>query len=693
MKVQSAAFAMAFMFGAISSGCSGGSSSGSGGGSTSQTSSASSGGASGGSSSSGGSKNSGGSSTSGGAGASGGNSSGGASGASCASGTACGGDVVGIWEAKSSCLKTSGDADISYLRLNCKNNTAYITGSLTVTGTLTLGTDGKYTENTVTSGSDTWELDASCLLLSGTKVNCDGISGVFAAALSPFGYEEMNCVDAASGGCTCQGKINQKGGMGVLYNDVSTSGRYTASGNTLTVGDTISYSYCVKGSELTVMPKPAGSTPYTGTIVLQKSDGGTGGAGGGGSTGSGGQGGAGGTTVKGGAAGGTTGGASGGTTVKGGTTGASGGTTVKGGTTGSATGGTTGGSTGSGGSTVVGTVGDGPCDIYAAAGMKCVVAYSMVRSLSKSYKGPLFQVRAGSSSTNNTMSGGTTKDIMPGADGFVDSSTVDAACGSGYCTVSVLYDHSGTGNDLKRAPKGSTAGGATGALDDYESIATKGQVTAGGHKVYSLYMNKTEGYRSQTGVPGKSMPTGTQPQGTYELADGTRGGTACCWDFGNVTSNPATEWAFMDTICFGVTYWGKGNGAGPWFALDFEGGVWAGGTKVGDPGWGGLNDAHPVNTNNPSLKVPFALGFIRVKSSEYAIRVADLSTASDLTTAYLGGLPVTMGHKGGIVLGVGGDNSNNSMGTFYEGAIVAGYPTNDIELSVMNNIKAVGYTK
>ncbi|HEX7598117.1 MAG TPA: arabinofuranosidase catalytic domain-containing protein, partial [Polyangia bacterium] len=401
-----------------------------------------------------------------------------------------------------------------------------------------------------------------------------------------------------------------------------------------------------------------------------------------------------------GGSGGSTGGSSGGSTVvssggtSGGTTGsATGGSTARGGTTGSATGGTTGGTTGSGGTTSVSTLGEGPCDIYAAAGMKCVAAYSMVRSLSKSYTGPLFQVRAGSSSNNNTMSGGTTKDIMPGTDGFADTATVDAACGSGYCTVSVLYDHSGTGNDLKRAPKGNTAGGATGALDDYESIATKGQVTAGGHKVYSLYMNKTEGYRSQTGTPGKSMPTGTQPQGTYELADGTHGGSACCWDFGNVTSNPATEWAFMDTICFGVTYWGKGNGSGPWFAVDFEGGVWAGGTKIGDPGYGGLNNVGPANTANPSLKVPFALGFIRVKSSEYAIRVADVATASDLTTAYLGGLPATMGHKGGIVLGVGGDNSNNSMGTFYEGAIVAGYPTNDIELAVMKNIKAVGYTK
>jgi len=417
---------------------------------------------------------------------------------------------------------------------------------------------------------------------------------------------------------------------------------------------------------------------------------GAGGSGGGASapTGSGGKVDSGGTTGR------STGGAAGGVTGKGGATG-----TSTGGTTTTSTGGGKGGSTsgtadaGSGGTTSTADLTERPCDIYANANLPCVAAYSMVRSLSKSYKGPLFQVRAGSSSTNNTMSGGTTKDIMPGADGFADTATVDAACGTGYCTVSILYDHSGNGNDIKRAPKGSTAGGASGAEDDYESIATKGQVTAGGHKVYSLYMNKHEGYRVQTGVKGKNMPTGSQPQGTYMIADGTRSAGGCCFDFGNATSNPATEWHFMDCLCFETTSWGKGSGSGPWFGADFENGVWAGGSKKGDPGWGALNDAHPVNPDNPTLKVPFALGFLRVKSSEYAIRVADVATASDLTTAYVGAPPATVDQRGGIVLGVGGDNSNSSSGTFYEGAMVAGYPTNDVELTVMKNIKAVGYSR
>jgi hypothetical protein len=592
--------------------------------------------------------------------------------------------VVGTWEVKSSCVQYNGNADIAYLGLTCIPNTANISGSLTVTGSLMLSSDGKYTEKTTTKGSETWGLDKSCLELSGTRVSCERVGEVFAATLADFGYTSIKCENASNGGCTCAAQIERQGGMGILYNDVQASGKYSKpSDKSLRIGDTLTYSYCVKGSELTLMPVPNSDsgTPYTGTIVLQKTGGGTGGSGG--------------TTTSTSGKGGTTstGGSVGGTSAKGGSTaGGSAGSSAAGGSGGSSCTGT---GCGAAGSTGTGTAKDGPCDVYAASSLPCVTAYSTIRLLSKSYKGPLFQIRAGSSSTNNTMSGGTTKDISAGPDGFVDAATVDAACGTPYCTVSILYDQSGNENHLKRSPKGNTAGGATGAEDDYESCANsaKAKVNAGGHPVYALYMNKHEAYRVAVGVKGKNVPTGSNPQGTYMLADGTHTGTGCCWDFGNVTPNPATEWRFMDTLCYGVTWWGKGDGAGPWFMADFEGGVWAGGTNVGDPGYGGLDKVGPANTKNPSLKVPFGIGFLRVKSSEYSLRMADLATASDLTTGYVGGPPAKVDHVGGIVLGAGGDNSNNVPGTLYEAAMVAGYPTNDVELAVMKNVKAAGYSK
>jgi hypothetical protein len=50
-----------------------------------------------------------------------------------------------------------------------------------------------------------------------------------------------------------------------------------------------------------------------------------------------------------------------------------------------------------------------------------------------------------------------------------------------------------------------------------------------------------------------------------------------------------------------------------------------------------------------------------------------------------------MNNQGGIVLGVGGDNSNNSWGTFYEGAIISGYPTNETDVAILKNVQAAGY--
>jgi len=75
--------------------------------------------------------------------------------------------------------------------------------------------------------------------------------------------------------------------------------------------------------------------------------------------------------------------------------------------------------------------------------------------------------------------------------------------------------------------------------------------------------------------------------------------------------------------------------------------------------------------------------------------MANIATAADLTTAYDGAIVSgkTWGNAGGITLGVGGDNSNNSWGTFFEGAVTNGSPTNATDLAVMKNIQAVGYKK
>jgi hypothetical protein len=194
-----------------------------------------------------------------------------------------------------------------------------------------------------------------------------------------------------------------------------------------------------------------------------------------------------------------------------------------------------------------------------------------------------------------------------------------------------------------------------------------------------------DGYRNDQAT---GMPTGTAAQGTYEIADGERITKAgCCWDFGNANRNNCSTGGTgtMNTIYFGPGFvWGKGAGSGPWFMADFEGGVWAGGAGA----------ANAANTNLPSSTVDYAFGIVKTSTTagtpQYAIRVGDAQTGG-LTTAYDGQAPHAWQMGGAVLLGIGGDNSNGSAGTFFEGAVTAGRPSDTTDLAVLQNAQAAGY--
>ena len=52
-----------------------------------------------------------------------------------------------------------------------------------------------------------------------------------------------------------------------------------------------------------------------------------------------------------------------------------------------------------------------------------------------------------------------------------------------------------------------------------------------------------------------------------------------------------------------------------------------------------------------------------------------------------------MEKQGAIILGIGGDNSDSAIGTFYEGVMTAGYSSDATDAAVQANIVAVGYGK
>ena len=51
-----------------------------------------------------------------------------------------------------------------------------------------------------------------------------------------------------------------------------------------------------------------------------------------------------------------------------------------------------------------------------------------------------------------------------------------------------------------------------------------------------------------------------------------------------------------------------------------------------------------------------------------------------------------MEKEGAIILGTGGDNSDGAQGTFYEGVMTSGYPSDATENAVQANIVAAGYS-
>ena len=332
----------------------------------------------------------------------------------------------------------------------------------------------------------------------------------------------------------------------------------------------------------------------------------------------------------------------------------------------SATGGhvDSGGATGSGGATTVA----GPCDIYASGKAPCVAAHSTVRALAGAYSGSLYQVKKAD---------GTTKDIgvlTPG--GFADSAAQDAFCSGTTCTISIIYDQSGKGNHLTKAP----AGGAK-TTPDNEATANALKLTASGHTVYGVHIPAGVGYRNDktSGIAVKD-----EPESMYMVTSGNYYNSECCFDYGNAeTNNKDNGNGTMEAVYFGnCTGWGRGTGTGPWVMADLENGLFAG------------KDFGPTSAN-PPLTSTYVTAMVTGRSGTFAIKGGNAQSGT-LTTMYDGSRPATTGYnpmkkEGAIILGIGGDNSNSARGNFFEGCMTSGASSSATDDAVQANIVAAGY--
>lgn len=319
-----------------------------------------------------------------------------------------------------------------------------------------------------------------------------------------------------------------------------------------------------------------------------------------------------------------------------------------------------------------------------------MAAFSTTRALYGVYSGRLYQVRR---SDNNA----TTDIAVVSPGGVADSSSQDSFCSGTTCTISILYDQSGKGNNLTKAPAG-----GNGPTPDVEAIANALPITIGGHKVYGLRVTPETSTATQVGYRNDKttgVATGDEPESLYEVTDGKYFNGSCCFDFGNAeTNNQAGPGGAMDAIYFGnAGFWDKGAGNGPWVMADMEAGLYSqGGTSYG--------------TNLQDLSLPFAFVTAMLKNNSatavasdgpFTLKGGNAQTGS-LTTMYSGARPTdiqffgtqnytVMQKQGAILLGIGGDNSSGAQGDFYEGVMTAGYASSATEDAVQANIVASGY--
>jgi len=315
----------------------------------------------------------------------------------------------------------------------------------------------------------------------------------------------------------------------------------------------------------------------------------------------------------------------------------------------------------------------GPCDLYSSGGTPCVAAHSTTRALYSAYAGSLYEVKRGSDNTTTT--------IAPlSAGGVANAAAQDSFCASTTCLITIIYDQSGRGNHLTQAPPGGFNGPESNGYDNLAS-AIGAPVTLNGQKAYGVFISPGTGYRNNAA---SGTATGDAAEGIYAVLDGTHYNGACCFDYGNAeTSSHDTGNGHMEAIYYGdSTVWGTGSGSGPWIMADLENGLFSG-SSAGN------------NAGDPSISYRFTTAFVKGESNQWAIRGAN-SASGSLSTYYSGARPSVSGYnpmskEGAIILGIGGDNSNGAQGTFYEGVMTSGYPSDATENSVQANIVAAKY--
>ena len=326
----------------------------------------------------------------------------------------------------------------------------------------------------------------------------------------------------------------------------------------------------------------------------------------------------------------------------------------------------------------------GSCDIYAEAGDPCVAAHSTTRALYASYNGPLYQVLR--------QSDGKTLDIgvvqpsaspAPDSGGYADAAAQDRFCANTYCWITTIYDQSGKGNNLTQAPRGGFSGPAMGGFNNIP-LADMAPITIMGHKAYGVFIEPGMGLRIDDA---KGTAVDDQAEGQYWVINGLHFNNGCCFDYGNAEIDSRDDDnGTMETAYFGdATPWYHGNPPGPWVMTDQENNL-----------VGCVNPDGSKLCNLSNITWRFVTAMAKGEPHHWTSMGGDAQHGA--LRVMFDGPRVNqtydpMRKQGAILLGNGGDNSNGSQGTFYEGAVTAAgtFPTDATDQLVQANVVAARY--
>ncbi|HEX4309526.1 MAG TPA: arabinofuranosidase catalytic domain-containing protein, partial [Acidobacteriaceae bacterium] len=250
--------------------------------------------------------------------------------------------------------------------------------------------------------------------------------------------------------------------------------------------------------------------------------------------------------------------------------------------------------------------------------------------------------------------------------------------------ITTIYDQSPKHNDLTQAPRGGFSGPAMGGFNNVP-IADMAPITIMGHKAYGVFIEPGMGLRVDDA---KGTAVDDQAEGQYWVINGLHFNSGCCFDYGNAeTDSRDDDNGTMETAYYGnAAPWFHGDASGPWIMTDQENNL------VGCVNTDGTKHCANLSTITWRFVTAMAKGEPHHWTSMGGdARQGALSVMFDGPRVNATYDP--MRKQGAILLGNGGDNSNSSQGTFYEGAMTAAntFPADATDQLVQANVVAAKY--